>query len=70
MDGHDRPVIRKRLLVRPRRLAGPPGKGPAYADTPGWLLLVESGRGVIDMLGLLAAVWIAIRSVRRRLSGP
>jgi hypothetical protein len=70
MGAHDRPVAPKRLLPRRPRWRSARATGPEYADTPGWLLLVESGRGYIDAIGLIAALAIAIRAIRRRLLGP
>ncbi len=40
-----------------------------YADTPGWIVLVESGRGTFDAIGVLAALWVGLRSIARRVGG-
>jgi hypothetical protein len=65
MSRHDRRAKEKHLAGE----SGPASRRPrakyGYADTPGWIMLVESGRGAIDEIGLLAALWIGIRSIGR-----
>ncbi len=54
------------MVPLPRR-RGPRARW-GYADTPRWILLVQSGTGGLAGLGILAGLWMGLRSFGRWLS--